>query len=207
MPPKTRTSAAAWIKRNIVSSKPSATKTRPVWPRAVRVIMPIVSPPIAPMESAWVAWVTARNSNAIRPRSSRCTTIHAYAACSIHTSGVAKVRHGFQSANRAPCKRAPVSVITAITTGGNCRRSAVKSKIIAPSANFSTSALRVALLPGTPLLVNIGITRPPMTAMMNNTTSSASCRPSRGVMPASGCSARCTTRLSTPISTSNAAKK
>ena len=48
-----------------------------------------------------------------------------------------------------------------------------------PSASFSSHGLRVAVAPGTPLLVNMGITRPPITATMNSTMSSASlqCRP------------------------------
>ena len=58
-----------------------------MWPRAVRVIMPIVRPPIAPIVSACVASIAGTSPNPASPRSARCTTTQAYETCRIHRIG------------------------------------------------------------------------------------------------------------------------
>ena len=76
-----------------------------------------------------------------------------------------------------------------------------------PSASRSSQGRRVALVPGTPLLVNIGTTRPAITAMMNSTTSIASCSAKRGDTSITPFSAACVASVITPSSTSSATKK
>jgi hypothetical protein len=48
-----------------------------VCPRAVRVIIPIVMPPMTPIVSAWIASGAGTMSHTESARSSRYTTIHA----------------------------------------------------------------------------------------------------------------------------------
>ena len=69
------------------------------------------------------------------------------------------------------------------------------------------NGLRVADAPGTPLLVNMGTTRPAITDTMNRTTSNPSFKPAQAGRPMTPSCARWTNPAATAISSSSATKK
>ena len=133
---------------------------------------------MAPTVSAWVANPEAMRSKPVSPRSTRCTTIQAYERCRIHRIGRARVAHGDHSAMRTEWNAAAIRHTIAAGTNSS-RKSKRSNKSNKPSEPYSTIRLRRAPAPWMALLVKAGMTRPPITAMMNSTTSRPTNRPMR----------------------------